>query len=245
MRKLMPSTKQYPVSTNSNTFAVTSDAAKTGSSPGHKVLAALAALGLLILGGGCGGGYQNVTPPDKPPYQKSFAQVQVFAPAGPSIATGGTVLVSASAVYQISPNSFTNMDVTHSAAWTTSDAAIATVNNGVVTGTGTGSVTISAAFGGKSGSMTVFVGLTNYITISPTGPFRLSSSGISFYATETLPDGSTLDVSGPATWNSSSGVLNIYPYAGGWADIVAAGTTTVTATLDTGEVGSVDVTVVP
>jgi hypothetical protein len=244
MRKLMPSTKQYPVSTNSNTFAVTSDAAKTGSSPSHKVFAAIVGLGFLVFTG-CGGGYQNARPSTKPPYQKSLAQVQVTAIAGRSIQISGTVLVSASAVYQNSPTSFASMDVTNSAAWTTSDAAIATVNNGVVTGTGTGSVTISAAYGGKSGSMTVFVGLTNYITISPTGPFRLSSSGISFYATETFPDGSTLDVSGPATWNSSSGVLNIYPYADGWADIVAAGTTTVTATLDTGEVGSMDVTVVP
>ena len=227
-----------------NRFVVTAGRPKTAALPNRKTLAASVALGLLIPLG-CGGGYQNINPENKPPYQKSLAQIQVFAPAGPSIPTGGTVLVSASAVYQISPNSFTNTDVTKSAAWTTSDAAVATVNNGVVTGTGTGSVTISAVFSGKSGSTTIFVGLTNYVTISPKGPFRLSSSGISFYATETFPDGSTLDVSGPATWSASSGVLNIYPYAGGWADIVAAGTTTVTATLDTGEVGSVDVTVVP
>ena len=242
----MPSTRQYPVSTN-NTSILTTHPAKARFSTGHKVLAALGVLGLLILGGGCGGAYQyqNAKPPNQPPYEKSFTQLQVFAPAGPSIPTGGAVLLSASAVYQVSPNSFTNTDVTKSVTWATSDPAIATVNNGVVTGTGTGSVTISAAFGGKSGGMTIFVGVTNYVTISPRGPFRLSSSGISFYATETFPDGSTLDVSGPATWNASSGVFNIYPYAGGWADIVAAGTTTITATLDTGEVGSVDVTVVP
>src|SRR5258708_6044916 len=163
MRKLMPSTKQYPVSTNSNTFAVTSDAAKTGSSPSHKVFAAIVGLGFLVFTG-CGEGYQNARPSTKPPYQRSLAQVQVTAIAGRSIQISGTVLVSASAVYQNSPTSFASMDVTNSAAWTTSDAAIATVNNGVVTGTGTGSVTIAATFGGQSGIMTVFVGLTNYIT---------------------------------------------------------------------------------
>src|SRR5439155_25683250 len=128
-------------------------------------------------------------------YQKSLAQVQVIAIAGPSVQISGSVLLSASAVYQNSPISFTHTDVTNSAAWTTSDPAIATVNNGLVTGTGTGSVTISATFGGKSGSMTVFVGLTNYRTISPAGPFSLSTTpNMTFYATETFSDASTLDV---------------------------------------------------
>jgi len=150
-------------------------------------------------------------------------------------------------VYQNSPNSFTHTDVTNSAAWTTSDPAIATVNNGLVTGTGIGSVTISATFGGKSGSMTVFVGLTSYITISPTGPFsRSATPNMNFVATETFPDGSTLDVSGPAIWNSSSGrVMDIYPFLGGYATLVGTGTTTITATVSTGEVGTLTVTVVP
>jgi hypothetical protein len=228
-----------------NTFVVTAGRPKAGALLNRKILAALGALGLLILTG-CGGGYQDGAP-NKPPYQKSLAQIQLNVIAGPSIQISGTVLVSASAVYQNSPTSFTSTDVTNSATWTTSDPAVATVNNGLVTGTGTGSVTISASFGGKSGSMTVFVGLTSYITISPPGPFHLSSSsGISFYATEAFSDGSTLDVSGPAFWNSSSArVIDIYAYLGGDATLVGAGTTTITATLSTGEVGTLTVTVVP
>jgi hypothetical protein len=241
-----PCCDHFNEETMANISVVTTDTVKT--SPNKKIFAAVAFLALLVLSA-CGGGYQYVKPPTgsqtEPPYEKSFTQVQVFASAGPAIPKGGTVLVSASAVYQISPNSFANTDVTKSATWTTSDATIATVNNGVVTGTGTGSVTIAAAYGGKSGSMTVFVGLTNYITISPRGPFLLSSSGISFYATETFPDGSTLDVSGPATWTAQGGVFDIYPYLGGYATVVAPGTATVTATLDSGESGSVQVTVVP
>jgi len=244
---MMPSTT-HPASTSSNTSVVITDTAKAASSPNHKVLTALVAFGLLILTG-CGGGYQyqNARAPNKPPYQKSLAQVQVSAIAGPSIQISGSVLLSASAVYQNSPSSFTHTDVTNSAAWTTSDAAIATVNNGLVTGTGVGSVTISASFGGKSGSMTVFVGLTSYITISPTGPFsRSATPNMTFVATETFSDGSTLDVSGPAIWNSSAGgVMDIYPFLGGYADVVGSGTTTVTATLSTGEIGTLTVTVVP
>jgi len=230
----------------SNTSVAADDTVNTGSSPNHRARAALMSLGLFVLSA-CGGGYQNPKPSNKPPYQKSFVQLQVFAPSpGPSIPTGGTVHVTASAVYQTSRNSFTNTDVTSSAAWTTSDPAVATVNNGLVTGTGTGSVTISAAFGGESGSMTIFVGIPNYITVNPKGPFILSAgSSVNFSATEVFPDGSTLDVSGLATWDTSPlGIISIYPYFG-FATLVAPGTTTITATLDTGEVGSTQVTVVP
>jgi hypothetical protein len=228
-----------------NRFAVTAGRPKAGALLNRGILAASVALGLLILSG-CGGGYQNVAP-NKPPYQKSLAQVQVSSTELPSIQISGSVLLSASAVYQNSPNSFTNTDVTKSATWATSDSAIATVSNGLVTGAGFGSVTISAAFGGKSGSMTVFVGLTHFITISPTGPFSLSATpNVTFFATETFSDGSTLDVSGPAFWDSSSGgVVNIYPFLGGDATLVGTGTTTITATLSTGEVGTLTVTVVP
>jgi hypothetical protein len=95
--------------------------------------------------------------------------------------------------------------------------------------------------------MTVFVGITHYITISPIGPFSLSATPqMSFDATENFADGSTLDVGGPASWTTSSaGIIDMYPYAGGGAKLVAAGTTTVTATLSTGEVGTLTVTVVP
>ena len=226
-------------------FVGTAGRPKGGALLNRKILAASVPLGLIILGG-CGGGYQNVAP-NEPPYQKSLAQVQVIGTGAPSIQISGTVLLSASAMYQNSPTSFTSTDVTNSAAWTTSDPAIATVNSGLVTGTGIGSVIISAAFGGKSGSMTVFVGLTTYITISPSGPFSLSATpNVTFYATETFSDGSTLDVSGPAIWNASSGrVIDIYPYLGGYATLVGSGTTTITATVSTGEVGTLTVTVVP
>jgi hypothetical protein len=241
---MIPSTR-HPASTSSTTSVVIIDAAKAASLTYHKVLAAFVVLGFLTLTG-CGGGYQNL-PQNKPPYQKSLAQIQVITNAGPSVQIASTVVLSASAVYQISPNSFANTDVTKSATWTTSNPAIATVSNGLVTGTGIGSVTISAAFGGKSGSMTVFVGLTSYITISPTGPFKLSGApGVTFYATETFSDGSTADVSGPAIWDSSAGgVISIYPFLGGDATLVGTGTTTITATLNTGEVGTLTVTVVP
>jgi len=229
-----------------NRFVMTARRSTADALRNPKILAAWVFAGLLLLTS-CGGGYRNVSPPSQPPFQKSLAQIQVFTSGGPSVQIGGTVALSASAVYQTSSNSFAYTEVTKSATWSTSDAAIATVSNGLVTGTGSGSVTISAAFGGKSGSMTVFVGLKSYMTVSPAGPFRLSgSTGVTFYATETFSDGSTADVSGPAFWDSSSGrVISIYPFLGGDATLVGTGTTTITATLSTGEVGTITVTVVP
>jgi hypothetical protein len=164
----------------------------------------------------------------------------------PAIAVAGTLQVNASAQYQVSATEFTEKDVTGSVAWDTSSTAVATVSKGVVTGTGNGSATISAAFEGKSGSMTVFVGLTHYIAISPSGPFSLATPSITFVATEHFSDGSTLGVSDLAFWTTSpGGIIDMYPYLSGDATIVATGSTTVTATLDTGEVGSLDVTVGP
>ena len=167
--------------------------------------------------------------------------------SAPSIAVGNTVQLGANAEYQISVTDFANKDVTNSASWSTSNPDVATVNKGLVTGTGIGSATISASLDGKTGSTLVVVGQTGVLDITPTDPFSLSATPeIDFYATETFPDGSTLDVSGPATWTASpGGIVDIYPYLGGHAKLVATGTTTITATLDTGETGAVTITVVP
>src|SRR5204862_5703571 len=98
-------------------FVVPAGRSKAGALLKRKIPAAAAVLGFLILAG-CGGGYRPSASPNKVPYQKSFVQVQVTATAGPSIPISGTVLLSASALYQISPYSFSPTDVTNSAAWT-------------------------------------------------------------------------------------------------------------------------------
>ncbi len=167
--------------------------------------------------------------------------------SAPSIAVGKTVQVSANAEYQISATDFADKDVTSSAPWSTSNPDVAMVNKGLVTGTGIGSATIRVSLDGKTGSTLVVVGQTGVLDITPTGPFSLSATPeIDFYATETFPDGSTLDVGGLATWTASpGGIVDIYPYLGGHATLVATGTTTITATLDTGELGTVTITVVP
>jgi hypothetical protein len=184
-------------------------------------------------GGGTGGGTGT-----------GLTSVYVSPLGTPSIAVSASLQVQA-----FWNNSSQNKDVTNSATWSTSNPAVATVNQGLVTGTGTGSVTITATFGGLSGSTRVVVGLTPSIAITPIGTGMFSKSATpkqQFYATATYSDGSTLDLTDFATWSSSPrGVVSFYIYDEGDATFVGSGTTTIAATLDTGEVGTLTVTVVP
>ena len=200
------------------------------------------ALVLLLAGSACNPASSNKTTTTT----RTLTGVSVGAQGSPAIALAGTVHLVANGSYHDAKGAWSE-DVTASTTWTTSDETVATVDHGLVTGTGVGTTTISASFGGKSGSITIFVGLAHSMALSPAGPFSLAAgSSVTFYAIETLPDGSTLDVSGPATWDSShGGIVSIYPYLGGDATLVATGTTTITATLATGEVATLDVTVVP
>ncbi len=163
---------------------------------------------------------------------------------------GSPLLAASGSVQLFAQESYPSQDVTNSATWSTSNPAVATVSQGLVTGTGIGSVTITAAFGGFSGSTTVVVGLTpTSVAITPIGTGIFSKSATpkqQFYAIATFSNGSTLDLTNVATWSSSpSGVVSFYIYDDGDATFIGTGTTTISATLSTGEVGTLTITVVP
>lgn len=221
-------------------------------SPGRKALPALLALLLLALNvTACGDGYTNSNPGGKKyPF---LVEVSLQPTTSPSIAVAGTVAVRADAAYQVSSQEVDYTIVTSSASWSSSNPAVATVDQGLVTGTGTGSTTISASFDGKTGTTLVVVGQTPTVGITPTGPFSLSAgTDLHFKASASYSDGSVLDLTNYATWNSSAPeVLQFYNdpldflHGPGEAALLATGTTTLAATLDTGEAASVDVMVVP
>jgi hypothetical protein len=164
----------------------------------------------------------------------------------------GTVLVGANAAYQESATEISYKDVTSSATWSTSKDAVATAGQGLVTGTGIGSATITASFGGKTATTLVVVGQTPTLDVTSTGNGMFSLSAHPdqlFHMSASYSDGNVLDLTIYSTWSSSNpGVLKFfkdYVHDLGEATLLATGTTTVTATLDTGDVGSLDVTVVP
>jgi len=174
--------------------------------------------------------------------------------SSPSIALAGTVQVNANAAYQVSATEIRYNDVTSSATWSSSNDSVATVSKGLVTGTGIGSATISASLDGKTGEALIVVGQTATldITAKGTGGFSLSANpDQQFQASASYADGNVLDLTIYAIWTSSMpGVVKFYdPYdythGPGEATLLATGTTTITATLDSGEVGTLDVTVVP
>jgi hypothetical protein len=207
----------------------------------HKALSALLSLLVLILAtAGCGGGYSN-------PQQKPLVGIYVSSTSLPSTGVGEDLLLSATGEYRNSPAETSDRDITNSATWSTSNASVATVNKGVVSGIGAGSVTITATFGGKTGSMTVFVGDAPTIVITPTEFFTLSETRQNqFTAEATYFDGSVIDVTDYGTWRSKpSGIVQFSPYFEGYGTFVAAGTTTISATFNTGAVATATVVVVP
>src|SRR6266852_6391175 len=76
------------------------------------------------------------------------------------LALNGTLQLQAFGAYA---NPFSQQDVTNTATWVTSDPAVATVNQGVVTAIKDGPATISATFGSKTDSINIVVGLAPII----------------------------------------------------------------------------------
>jgi hypothetical protein len=198
----------------------------------------------------CGGGYSN--PRAGPGYPGGNPGVlngfDIYAHSTPSIPVAGSVDVLANGYFGVNQS---YQDLTKSATWSTSDAAVATVNKGTVTGVGMGSAKITGSYEGKTDSVTVVVGLVPIITVTPdsSATFQLSQHQRQFFVNATYTDGTQLDLTNFVVWTSSPlGVVlfdDPYGFNPGLATLVSAGTTTITATHRAGEEGSLTVTVDP
>ena len=133
----------------------------------------------------------------------------------------------------------TTTDLTATATWVSSSPTVAGVSNaagtrGLVSALAAGSTQISAASGGVTGStmLTVTGATLASIAISPANPATTAGLNVTFMATGTFSDGSTLDVSAFVTWTSSNtATADVSNAAGsrGQATAFAAGTTTIQA----------------
>ena len=158
-------------------------------------------------------------------------------PANPSIANGLASQFMATGVY--TDNS--TQDLTASVAWTSSDPTVATISNasashGLATGVSPGTVTITAASGSVSGSMSLTVTPAALVSIAllPANPSIANGTQQQFAATGTYTDASTHDVTTAATWSSSDTTVATISNAtgsNGLATSVNQGSVTVTATL--------------
>ena len=166
--------------------------------------------------GGGGGGEQTDVPVTGVALNKSATTIQVGA--------SETLTVS------IIPSNATNQNVT----WSTSNSAIATVNNGVVTAVAAGTATItvkSVADNTKTATCTITVPTPS------SDPVAVTSVELNTYATS-LNVGGTVTLTATVkptnatnqnvTWSSSDN--SIATVANGVVTAVAAGTVTITAT---------------
>ena len=153
-----------------------------------------------------------------------------ITPPSATIPKGLTQSYSAQGTY----SDGSTLDVTGLVAWSSSSPAVASINTaGVATGVTEGSTTVTAMLNGQSASasLNVTAAVLTGLTITP--PSATIPKGLtqSYSAQGTYSDGSTLDVTGLVAWSSSTPTVASIN-AAGVATGVTAGSTTITALLD-------------
>jgi hypothetical protein len=220
------------------------------SSQNHKALL-LPVLMMVMMEVACGGSYSGS--PTTSVSNPSLSAITLQPTSSPAIAIAGTVQIRADGTYPVSSTTTDYRDVTQSANWTSSNPAVATVVGGLVTGSGLGSAKVTASLNGKTDSTLVVVGQSASVTITLKGSSLLSLAEPfrEFQFMAAYPDGSVLDLTSFVTWSSSeSDILTfVHPWDygddPGAATLVAAGSSTITATDSTGEKWILPVTVAP
>jgi uncharacterized protein YjdB len=159
----------------------------------------------------------------------TITQIAV-APVTPTITLGLSQQFTATGTF----SDGSTQDVTGVAQWHTSNGNIASMTvSGLATGRALGSVTISAIFGGVTGTTSLTVNAANVtsITIKPATGSSAQGTQTAFTATGTYNDGSTHDLTHVVSWSSdNTGVLTIGSISG-VASAVSPGQANVIATL--------------
>ena len=160
-----------------------------------------------------------------------------ITPPTPSVAKGLNQQFAATGTF-LDGTTSTTQDITFDAAWSSTVPGVATVSDvaagkGLAQAVTVGTSTITASFGGVSGStgITVTEPVLKSIALSLTNPSVLTLSTKRFTASGTYTDGSALDITSLVTWKSSdTGVATI---AGdGTATALTQGATAISATKD-------------
>ena len=169
-------------------------------------------------------------------------------PANPSVAKGTTRQFTATGTY----SDTSTQDLTTQVTWASSATTVATISNaagtaGLATAIDVGPTTISATFGGTTGStvLTVTTATLQSIAVTPPNPSVAKGNTVQFTATGTYSDNSTHDITSQVTWASATtSVATISNAAGsqGLASTLGVGTSNISASLG-GTTGSTVLTV--
>jgi|GEM_PF-133129 len=171
--------------------------------------------------------------------EAEITELQITPATEDAIVGGPTVEFTATAIY----SDGTSVDVTDTATWTSDDDAIATIDAGVATAVAAGVATITAEFDGQTDTaeLTVTDAVLDSIVVTPATASIPAGTTQQFTAVGYYNNGTSLDVSTTADWVSSAMAVATVSNAG-LATGVAAGTSTITATL-AGVSGSAELTV--
>jgi len=161
------------------------------------------------------------------------------SPLSQTIAQGATQQFTATGTY----SDGTMQTLTTSVAWKSSNTSIATISNtagsqGLASGVGGGTATITATSGSVSGTATLTVTAPTLVSIAvtPQSPSILVDKTQQFTATGTYSDSTMQNITDSVTWSSeTTSVATISNSSGsqGLATGVNAGTSKITATLGT------------
>ncbi len=170
------------------------------------------------------------------------------SPAARSVPAGTRIAYSAMAIY----SDGTSRDVTNQATWTSSNPAVAQVSDGIgskgqATAIAPGTTTLSATYQGVTGSATLTVTAATLVSVQvtctpPTVPVGVPAD---CRAAALYSDSTSRDVTGAATWTSSTPSVAAVSDAAGSKGVVtslAAGTTSINASFQ-GVAGQFSLTV--
>lgn len=124
----------------------------------------------------------------------------------------------------------TSRDVSNEAAWTTSNAAVASINGPAITAESEGTATITATYGDQTATVAVTVSAAALTGIQVTPGNAVTALGLTrqFTATGVFGDGTNRDITNQVTWAvTPAAVATINP--AGLVTPVSVGTATVTA----------------
>lgn len=216
-------TSQAVWSSDSPTVAEFSTASSpnrvTGKSPGVAVLTA-------VVG--------NVSASYSLTVSSAAITALTITPVAPSVPKGLTTQFAVSGTFSDS----TTQDLTFDAVWASSAPGVATVgdaaaNKGFAQALAVGATTISATFGGMSGTalLTITEAVLQSIIVSSANSSLLTLSAGSFQSVGHYSDGSSVDITSQAAWTSSR--TDIATIAGGGAvKTLLQGTSTISASLN-------------
>jgi len=218
--------------TNNATGSISNAAGSSGQVTG---LAVGTTQATATLNGISGSATVNVTQP-------TLESIAVAPAAPPSVAAGVSQSFTATANY----GNGTSVDVTTKVTWSSSNIAVAQISNasgsnGVAATLTQGTSTITATFGGMSGTATLTVGAPalSSITISPTTASVVVGATQTFTATAVFQNGTTTAISDTAGWATSDSTIAAMSTVGGGfgggggrevATGVAAGKATISVT---------------